>query len=64
VDTSTLTVEDCDENIVILYARYRVTSPEQIEKRQDLMNNIDSWLDTRSLVMKLSEKGGATVGSH
>ena len=57
-----LTIKDCEENITRLYNQYRNIPLEMEDKRKELMDNIDSWLDTRKMLVTLNEKGGVTVG--
>jgi hypothetical protein len=59
---SDLTVSDCEENITRLFAQYKNIPLENETKREEVMSNIDSWLDTRKMLITLNEKGGVTVG--
>jgi hypothetical protein len=59
---SDLTVSDCEENITRLFAQYKSIPLENETKREEVMSNIDSWLDTRKMLITLNEKGGVTVG--
>lgn len=58
-----LTIEFCDDNVHRLWQKYMMVDPEKVTKKEELLTEIDTWLDTRLMLTDLAlVEGGVPVG--